>query len=184
MKRKALAAAVGTGALLVGLAVPAMAQPGGLSQAAVSEECGQATLTLTNDTTGTYSWEYGAGANDGSAPNEHLGFASVPAGETVTVPVQLEEDSFGGSAFVSYGTFSGPEQDLFLAHDAIAVDTDCGDTPPVTDECKFEMLPAPIRDALCGPDGNGDDENGEHENGEHEKHDDNGADDRDDKKHD
>lgn len=153
---KMAGAAVGGAVLLLGLtAAPAMAQPAGeLEQSAVSEECGSATLTFTNNTTGFYAWHYGFGDNAGVEPLEHGDFVSVGPMSTEEVTVEFVEDEFGGGAFVSYGTFAGPEQDFFLANEAIGVDTDCaeGEDPPPNgdDPEKDDVKPTmnPCTDAL------------------------------------
>lgn len=134
MKIRYLATAAVGAALLAATAVPAIAQPGDgpLSQAAVQEECGEATLTFTNDGPGTYVWSYGAGGNGNL---DHLDFVSVGPESTETVEVTFEKD-YGSGGFLSYGTFAGPEQDSYLANDAIGIDTSCVEegAPPVDEE--------------------------------------------------
>lgn len=150
-------------------AVLALALPAGVATAAEPEPsldqdaralCGAAELTLTNDTDGDYTWHARIGANSGEGEVRTEDF-TVPAGETLTVPVRLDEGSYGGSAYVAYGTVSGPERDLYQPFATVAVDTDCA--PPADDDEDEGQgeTPPPADEGGSGDEGSGDEGSGE-----------------------
>lgn len=125
MKLRHVVAATAAGLLLAGGVAYAQGddETAPLKQAGATL-CGAADLTLTNNTKHAYVWSVRTGANSGEGETTTKD-VSVPGGETITFPVRFDEDSYGGSAYVSFGVVAGPEADFYLAFQTVRVDTDC-----------------------------------------------------------
>lgn len=152
---------VGVSALALALTVTpsAAAQDpayGVTTSSVAQEECGTATVTWSNPTEWTFFGDYklvgeGGGESDdvtgqtiGEGPLAGQPFGKVyhqteiPAGETVSVPLEFDEDAHDGQVKVMAWVKRGPEQRSFSAGEAV-VDTDCAapvepTEPPVTSE--------------------------------------------------
>lgn len=142
---RVLASAAVGGALALALAAPAAAEYGQISTGhELTAECGEVTLTYVNPTPHGYGGDYRLGDEPGT-PDDHSDHVpsegpwageplgdrynrvSLPAGQTVTVVVEVTEDTT-----VSYWANRGPENRAYAAKQTVDVvacedDDDNGD---------------------------------------------------------
>jgi hypothetical protein len=164
--------AVAAGALLVA-ATPAVAWAQDantpLAVAIDSSQCGAATIVYTNNNTNPFSGDYRVdqeqGFNDefsnliveegpfaGNVFGERYHPVDLPAGQTVTVALEFEEDQSEGEVSVAAWVNRGPEQNAYAAVVTAAVDTDCEEPvdpttePEPTDEPDPTTEPEPTEE--------------------------------------
>lgn len=139
-----------------------------LTVAVDASECGEATITYTSANTLPYSGDYRVGDEVGDpddvsgltveeGPFEGESFGPrfnpvpIPAGATVPVLVEFDEDQGSGQVTVAAWVNRGPEQKAYAAVVTSVVDTDClppvttttPTTPPVTTTPVETTTPAP-----------------------------------------
>lgn len=170
MKRAALTALCG--AALIATPAVALAQD---ADAALTVEidttvCGQATIVYTSNNTLPYVGDYRVGADTGTEDEFSLlevaegPFAGelfglvynavpIPAGDEVSVQVELDEDQGGGQVDIAAWVNRGPEQKAYAATVTAVVDTDCAapdDTPVLADE--LDCVDFPLADGRTAQD--------------------------------
>jgi hypothetical protein len=107
--------------------------------------CGTVTVTLTNNDTGAYGFDWHTVPWNGGNVGVKSGSLTVAAGATVTNTIHLKEDSYDGKGAFTLGVVFGPNTHKQPFLDLGLVVTDC--KPPVTETTK----PAPTTDPTVAP---------------------------------